>query len=115
MGGWIGIATTVIGAALLFSLGHPWFGGAALGIAVLQFWSFGIMHNYAYEPVARHMRALDELRKDGFPEADAKMLEAIKPEPNPMLAPNWVTVLNLLATLVGAGLFVVALVLWVMK
>ncbi len=50
MGGWIGVAIGVAGAALLFKLGHPVLGGIAVFFAVLQFWSFGIMHNYSRDP-----------------------------------------------------------------
>jgi len=112
MGGWIGIIVTGTGAAMLLRMGHAWLGGVAIASAVVQFWSFGIMHNFAYEPVARYMRAIEQLRKHGFPENDAKALEAMKPETDPDLAPNWAAMLNFLATLVGFGLLITAFVLW---
>ena len=112
MGGWIGLITTLASVVLFFKLGHHWLGGLGIGIALVQFWSFGVMHNFAYAPIVRWGRAVRQLREDGFPDEDVQLLEGMKPEPDPQLAPDWVTAINVLVTLVGLGLLITAIILW---
>jgi len=106
MGGWIGVSITAVGAIILFWSGHSTLAGIAVGIAIVNLWSYGVMHNYAYAPVLRHHRALEQLRKAGMEQSELETLERLTPHLDPSLAPNWITAVNLIAAVVGVGLCV---------
>jgi hypothetical protein len=88
---------TVLAGVAAWSL---WDNGAiryvAITVAVLCFWSHGVMHNYATEAKARAQR------HDGNPDFAGKELDAV---------PGWITAINVLAVLGALGMFITGLFL----
>ena len=105
--GWLAVLIATIPAVLLWGAGVIWF--IALGNAVLNFWSFGVMHNFATAAGAERIR---QLRKnlegeELTPERQLGLL-SLRPEKNLEHVPNWLTIVNMASTIMAVGLLVYA-------
>ena len=81
MGGWINTCICAIAALLFFGKGHPVLFWSAVIVGIVAFWSHGIMRNYQQ-----------------LGSGDLKEI------------PNWLASLNMLATFVGVGLLIAAII-----
>ena len=70
---------------------------AAIAIGVIQFWSWGVMHNHAV------MAARSQRRYSG------KFYDLTKEEIDS--APNWVTAINMISFVAALGMFITGLVI----
>ncbi len=94
--GWLGVVFSVCAAWLLRDDGWLWF-GAAIGVGVLELWSWGIMHNYAVESA----RSRSDY-KGGFYDFTPRDVAA---------APNWITVTNMIGFASAAALLAIGFTL----
>jgi hypothetical protein len=78
--GWLLVLVPLIAAYLFGRSRHSAQMWLSVGVAVIVFWSLGVMHNYAYS------------RDD------------------PQAAPNWAAMVSMVASLVGIGMLIWALV-----
>ena len=93
--GWLGIILSVVAVWLLSDDGWLWLVAAA--VALLEFWSYGIMHNHAVESAKEHPGY-----KGGFYDFNHRDLGAV---------PNWITVVNMVGFVAAVVLLVVGFVL----
>lgn len=94
--GWLGVVISVVAGWLLRDQGWPWLAGA-IGVGVLEFWSWGIMHNYAVESAKK--------RGDytgGFFDITPRDAGSI---------PDWITTVNMLGFVAAVGLLIAGLIL----
>ena len=92
---WLGIVLSVVAAWLLRDDGWLWLVAAA--VALLQFWTYGIMHNHAVESAKKR-----EDYSGGFHDLDHRDLDAV---------PDWLAVMNMAGFVAAIGLLVAGFVL----
>ena len=50
MGGIVGVVVCALAAGAFYGTGHPAVFWVCVALAVVSFWSWGVMHNYAMQP-----------------------------------------------------------------
>jgi hypothetical protein len=108
--GWINVALPALAALRFGSLEHPVLFWLSIVAATVGFWSRGVMHKVAFgSAAARRKRFVHDMRLEGRPEAE---IAAVDSMPIRMLgvdaqqAPDWATLINMGATLLGYVLLV---------
>lgn len=86
MGGWISVIVSIIPVYLFWKNGLIILSVIAVVNLLINFWSFGIMHNFYYR--ARQNR----------------LNKAIE------LVPNWVTMINIATAIIGLVLLIISIV-----
>lgn len=94
--GWVPVVIGVLAALILYQQDRPVLLVVAVVSAIGTFWTYGMMHNYAY--YAAWLRRRHRGGEQGILAEDAET------------APNGLAVANFLCTLVSVGLLVFALV-----
>ncbi len=94
--GWLGVVISALAAYLLWNEGGLWV-VLAIGVGVVEFVSWGIMHNYAVEAAERR------------PDYTGGFFDFTAHEIN--MVPNWLAVLNMLGFVAAVGLLVVGILL----
>lgn len=94
--GWLSVLVGVAAAVLLYGTGHAILFALAVVSAAGCFWSWGIMHNYATDKAKKRSSY-----SGGFYDFTGQEI---------LSAPNWITVVNILLTLIAVGLLVIGLV-----
>lgn len=95
--GFLSVLVAGVAAILLGSSGHSVLMILAIVTAVADFWSWGVMHNFATEAAKRRATYTG-----GFYDITAQEAQA---------APDSVTLVNMIATLAGVLLLVTSIVL----
>ncbi len=93
--GWLGIVLSLVAAWLLRDDGWLWLVAAA--VALLEVWSYGIMHNHAVESAKKRLDY-----SGGFFDFNDRDWDAV---------PNWLAVVNMAGFLAAVGLLVAGFVL----
>lgn len=93
--GWLPVLISSVAALLLFKTGHTILMVMAVVCIVGCFWSWGVMHNYATEFAKRRPTYSGEFYDLTNSEARA--------------VPNWITVLNIIFTLLGLVLLIMGI------
>ena len=111
--GWIGVGVPII-AAFLFGFGeHPFLFSICIGVGLLAFWSFGVMHNFAHqEIVGRKRQLIENMRLEGRSVEELERAESLPESITPeaaLAAPNWIPTVNMVATGAGGVLLIWAL------
>ena len=88
--GWLGIVLSVVAAWLLRDDGWLWLVAAA--VALLQVWSYGIMHHHAVESAKKRLDY-----RGGFFDLNDRDMDAV---------PNWLTIVNMVGFAAAVGLLV---------
>lgn len=99
--GWLLVLLSGIAAFLFFKTDHTILMVISIVAAIGCFWSWGIMHNYATELAKRRPNYTD-----GFYDITNREAEAV---------PDWITYVNIISSLVGLVLLIVAIVLMIRK
>ena len=94
--GWLGVVISAIAAWLLWDNRWLWF-IVAVGVGVIELWSWGMMHNYTTE-AAKHR----ESYTGGFYDFTEREVEA---------APDWIVQLNLVGFIAAIGILIVGLII----
>ena len=94
--GWLSVLVGVAAAVLLYGTGHGILFSLAVVSAAGCFWSWGIMHNYATNTAKKRSSY-----SGGFYDFTGQETQS---------APNWITVVNMLLTLIAVGLLIIGLV-----
>jgi len=81
-----------IAAVLLFNTGHLYLMTLAIISGIGSFWSWGIMHNYAFEQAAKRRNFTGRFYDITPQEADA--------------VPNWITLINMIFSFIGIALLI---------
>ena len=89
--GWLGVLMSAVAAWLLWDNGVL-LSVSAIAVGVIQFWSWGIMHNYAVN-AARNRRSYS----GSFYDLSKEEVDS---------APNWVTRTNMLSFVAALGLLI---------
>jgi hypothetical protein len=95
--GWLHVLLPLIAAFLYYRTSHTLLMVIAIIMALGSFWSWGVMHNYATD-VAKHRSNYT----GGFYDLTKTEAESV---------PNWLATVDLLFSLVGFVLFIIAIVL----
>lgn len=103
MGGWICFAVCLLPSYFFYKSGHMILMTIAIVNAAINFWSFGIMYNYA---VHRNSQWAETIRKNRelegqLSDEDEDRLNKIGSVMRPEDAPDWLTWINMLTSLVG--------------
>jgi len=113
--GWMTVGIALLAAILLDRRAHPFWFYLSISSAIAAFWSWGVMHNYAYgSAAARHRRLIETLKAQG---AAAEELESIERLPiaisqvDARRAPDSWTRVNFVATLGGIASLIAAFAL----
>ncbi len=108
--GWLHFAICLCAAVLLYRPGPGFLFWIAVAVAVVNFWSFGVMHNFAMSYKKRRMDLLIENMKcEGRPREDWERLERLPIRLSPHdaeAAPDTVTTVNLITSLGGVALLI---------
>ncbi|MFV2074108.1 MAG: hypothetical protein ACC742_15860 [Thermoanaerobaculales bacterium] len=112
MGGWIGVGISLLAAVLFYRGGSNTWMVLALINALVSFWSFGIMHNYAHS--ARRGK-IDRLRENlalegRIDESADERLRALENGIDPSAAPNWLATTNLVSFVLGLLLLIFSII-----
>ena len=94
--GWLGVVLSVAAAWLLRDQGWLWLAGA-IAVGMLEFWSWGIMHNYATESAKK--------RPDysgGFFDIEPRDATSV---------PDWIATVHMIGFIAAVGLLVAGLIL----
>ena len=103
--GWLSVAVAVASAVLLWGAGLIWF--VAAGNAVLNFWSFGVMHNFATTASAQKIKQLRRnLQGEELSPERQRALLSLRPKMNLDHVPDWLTWLNLGSTVAAVVLLI---------
>ena len=111
-----GVAMCAIAAWLLWDNGGLWF-ATAIGVGVIELWAQRVMRNYRTDGVNERLRFHRE-----NPEYEQRLMQYI--DENPCISresymretgindvPDWITVVNMVATLAAAVLLIVGLII----
>lgn len=112
MGGIVSILISAGAAFLLYGVGHPILFAFAVVVALLAFWSVGVMHNYgSYARRDRAARLRDSLRAEGaFDSAAQARLAKFERGVEPQAIPNWLSGVNMLLTVIALVLLITAFI-----
>ena len=101
--GWFSSLIYVVPIYLLYNTGHPVLWALTIVNAIVNFWSYGVMHNYAVRQSLRGIKRLREnLAFDGTLDVEKEReLDRLKLKSNPDAVPDWLAGINILSTLVG--------------
>jgi hypothetical protein len=112
--GWLPALCATIAALLFKGMGYGWPFWVSVAVGISSFWSYGVMHNFAYgASLRRRQELMQEMVQDG---ADIDQIEMIRnmgieiSEEDAQSAPNWATYIAMAAAIVAVVLFIWALV-----
>ena len=94
--GWLGVLLSVVAAWLLRDQGWPWL-AAAIVVGILEFWAWGIAHNFAVESAKKR-----EGYTGGFHDITQRDAQSI---------PDWIASVHMLGFIAAVVLLVAGLVL----
>jgi hypothetical protein len=98
---------------LFYGTGHPYLFWISASAGIVNLWSFGVMHNFAYGLAKqRHTRLLQNMESERRSDGDiarAKALPVRMTEADAESVPNWITVVNFVATVMVVGLLICGL------
>ncbi len=97
--GWLSILLSGLAAFLMFKTNHMVFMVFSIVSAIVCFWSWGVMHNYA-----THLAKLRSKYSGDFYDITDQEAEAV---------PDWITMVNMLSTLCGLILLVIGIIFWI--
>lgn len=113
--GWLTVLLPLVAAWTFGFREHPILAWTSVGVAVVAFSSFGVMHNYAMEAARqRHVMTLETMRLEGRPPAEMEAFDAgpIRLSPgDTQFAPTFLAVINMVAAVSGVALVVAALLI----
>jgi hypothetical protein len=110
MGGLISVLINVFAGLAFFNTGHPYHVWVCCGTAALALWSWGIMHNFATLSAKRrsdHVRR--NMAEEGASQTELERLDDMPIQPGASdynEIPNWISVVNMLATFAGLALLI---------
>ncbi len=117
--GWFSVLICVISIFFLYITNHLVLCILATINTVLNFWSFGVMHNYAIEVRREKVQRLrDNLKAEGRldDEAEERIYQYQRKIPlNPQAIPNWLAKIDLASSIFGFGLFIYGIFLYLKK
>ena len=110
--GWITTAVCAVPVYLLYSKGHPWLGTVALVAFLVEFWSFGVMHNFAYTARREREGLLRQALSEDSPltARDEEMISARAARDSTAAVPDGLSTVNMLSTVACIALLVYALI-----
>ena len=113
MGGFITVAMYAIVAWLSFAAGNTALGWVGVGLAAVSLWVWGVAHNFAAAGSAQRIRQLREnlMSAEGRGRTEAADGTADIPlRSEPQAVPNWLAMIHLGITILGAILLIIAFV-----
>ena len=105
--GWLSFLICAFPLYLLYNTGHRVLWILALGNAIANLWSYGVMHNYAVESSADRIKTLKRnlaLRK--VLKRNSDKVDRLNLTANSKAVPNWLSTVNMISSIVGLGFFV---------
>jgi len=95
--GWLPVLLSAIAAFLFYKTGHHILMILAIFTAIGNFWSWGVMHNYATELAKRRQNY-----KGGFYDISRQEAEAV---------PDWISWTNMGVSIAGLILLVISIIM----
>jgi hypothetical protein len=109
LGGLINVIVCILAAAAFYGTRHTVLFSISIAAGLIALWSWGVMHNFATASAKRRRQIiLERMRYAGRPEEECAALDSRVINPNAAdmdSIPNWLTLVNMLTTLVGIVLF----------
>jgi len=94
--GWLPFLMGIMASILLYKTGPTILFVAAILVTIGDFWSWGIMHNYATNQAKKRLSY-----RGGFYDFTKKEIETV---------PNWITRINMVLALFGLILLIIAII-----
>lgn len=114
MGGLISVIISILAAITFFGTGNPFLFWVCVIIALLSFWSWGIMHNYAMKSAkARWNHVRENMIQEGRAKEEIDRLDntPINPSIGDVNAvPDWLATINMLISVAGIGLLIFGII-----
>ncbi len=106
--GWLSFLICVVPLYLLYNTGHRVLWIFALGNALANLWSYGVMHNYAVESSAERIKNIKRyLAPEGrFDKEKQRQVDRLKLTFNLEAVPNWLSTVNMISSIIGLGFVV---------
>lgn len=95
--GWLPVLLSTIAAFLLYRAGYIMLAVFAVVVVIVDFWSWGIMHNYATDVAKKRLSY-----RGGFYDIAASEANAV---------PDWITWINLITSTIGIILLIAGIVI----
>ena len=95
--GWLTVTFAIIASVLFYGTGHTILLVIAIVFGIADFWSWGVMHNYATDQAKRRSSY-----SGGFYDFTRAEVDSV---------PNWITGINMAFSLANVALLIVAVVL----
>lgn len=111
--GWLSFLIAAIPVYLFWSSNHYALVALAVINALVNFWSYGVMHNYAVSSSSQRIKRLRENlqnQEDFTPERQAA-LDRIPLELDPNAVPDWLAKVNLATTILGVLCIVTGIII----
>ena len=110
MGGLISVIISVLAAVAFYGTGHPFLFSVCVVIAVLSFWSWGVMHNYAMNSAkARWDSIRENMIQEGRTPEEMNRLESTPIHltyADVNAIPDWLAMVNMFVTFAGIGMLI---------
>ena len=94
--GWLGLVVCVVAAWRLWDNGGLWL-AAAIGVGVIELWSWGVMHNHATEAAKNRSSYTG-----GFSDFTKREVDAV---------PDWLAMVNLVGFVAAVGLLIAGFII----
>lgn len=106
--GWLSFLICAFPLYLLYNTGHRVLWILALGNAIANFWSYGVMHNYAVESSAERIKNIKRnLALEGrLDKEKQQQVDRLKLTVNLKAVPNWLSTVNMVSVLIGLVFFI---------
>ena len=94
--GWLPVLMGIVASILLYTTGPTLLFIGAILVTIGDFWSWGIMHNYAIYQAKKRLSY-----RGGFYDFKDKEIETV---------PNWITRINMVLALFGLIILIIAVI-----
>lgn len=112
MGGWISAVICASATFLLFRGQHYILAAIMTATLFVNFWSFGVMHNFAVSRSYEKMKRLQQhLANTNHSPEQQEALDRLKLKEIPEDIPDWLARVNLVSTLTGL-LALIGAIMW---
>lgn len=105
MGGIVGVVVCALAAGAFYGTDHPAVFWVCVALAVVSFWSWGVMHNYVMTSAkSRRARLRENMLAEGRSPDEIERIDLAPVSPSSAdieSVPDWLSTVNMAATALG--------------